>query len=112
MCRGVPPAPARGLCISLARDDKGLLIPTLSPATLLMHTSQQVASLLLLALRQPSESLTQFEAHLRLLRRLPFEATPGLQASHQAWLCRCGGRLCGACFPAVSACCQRPKTCL
>jgi hypothetical protein len=48
-----------------------------------------VASLLLLALRQPSEALAQFEAHLRLLRRVPFEAPPGLQASHNAWLCRC-----------------------
>ena len=49
----------------------------------------QITSLLLLALKQPPEALAQFEAHVRLFRRLPFEGLPGLLASHHAWLCRC-----------------------
>ena len=49
----------------------------------------QITSLLLLALKQLPQALAQFEAHVRLFRRLPFEGLPGLLASHHAWLCRC-----------------------
>ena len=49
----------------------------------------QITSLLLLALKQLPAALAQFEAHVRLFRRVPFEGLPGLLASHHAWLCRC-----------------------
>ncbi len=48
----------------------------------------QGVSLLLLALKQLPEAVAQFEAHLRLFRRLPFTPAPGLLASHHAWLSR------------------------
>ncbi|PRW58338.1 hypothetical protein C2E21_2711 [Chlorella sorokiniana] len=48
----------------------------------------KLVSLLLLALKQVPEALAQFDTHIRLFRRVPFEAPPGLAASHHAWLCR------------------------
>lgn len=48
----------------------------------------KAVSLLLLVLKQPTEAVAQFEMHLRLFRRLPFQAPPGLLASHHAWLSR------------------------